>query len=104
MYCACGAANFSDDRLKIRLVEIRPKILINNTETFKKERIEKELNKYFVKVGSNLAAKIQSYEKHFSEYIQSCAKIMRNWKKIKISTAHPLSPTYNAVTSQNYVT
>ena len=52
------------------------KILINNTEIFKKEQIAKEFNKYFVNVGSNLAAKIPSSEKHFSEYIDKSGVIL----------------------------
>ena len=36
----------------------------------------KEFNKYFVNVGSNLAAKMPSSEKHFSEYIDKSGVIL----------------------------
>ena len=46
------------------------KIQVGNSEIFKKNQIANEFNNYFVNVGSNLAAKIPSSEKHFSEYLK----------------------------------
>ena len=51
---------------------------INKKEIFDKNCIANSFNDYFVNIGSNLAAKIPSSEKHFSDYLQQTNKILVN--------------------------
>ena len=56
-----------------------PKFMsINKKEIFDKNCIANSFNDYFVNIGSNLAAKIPSSEKHFSAYLQQTNKILVN--------------------------
>ena len=52
------------------------RILINKQEIYDQRVIANEFNNFFVNVGSNLAAKIPSSEKHFSEYMKQTQEII----------------------------
>ena len=51
-------------------------MLINKQGIYDQSVIANEFNNFFVNVGSNLAAKIPSSEKHFSEYMNQTKEII----------------------------
>ena len=67
-------------KTKIRNNNFPRRILINKQEIYDQSVIANEFNNFFVNamvnVGSNLAAKIPSSEKHFSEYMNQTKEII----------------------------
>ena len=54
-------------RTKLKSNDFPRKLLINKNEIYDRDTIANSFNDYFVNVGSNLAGKIPSSEKHFSD-------------------------------------
>ena len=63
-------------RTKIKGSDFPRKLLINKNEIYDRDVIANSFNDYFVNVGSNLAAKIPSSEKHFSDYLNQTEHVL----------------------------
>ena len=63
-------------KAKISNSFLPPKIRINNTEIFEKEKIANEFNQYFTNVGPNLAKKIPTSSTHSEDFIKKSDSVL----------------------------
>ena len=63
-------------KAKISKSFLPPKIRINNTEIFEKEKIANEFNQYFTNVGPDLAKHIPTSSTHFEDFIKKTDSLL----------------------------
>ena len=63
-------------RTQLKSNDFPRKLLINKNEIYDRDIMANSFNDYFVNVGSNLAGKIPSSEKHFSDYLTQTEHVL----------------------------